>query len=493
MGGAHTGFEDAGEEPVKRRRITFVLTDAATEREARGGDTLAPTGLLGAAGAVRAHHRLRALGVDRFGVLDRGLERLGEAATADRIRATGAAAVVLAGGRTGEGGLDDLVGVGRRLRSDGDPVRVALVHDRREEAEAVLLADAADVVLVGEADESLPMTLEETLRDTSRPGKGGSDGAWEAIPGALWRDTEGTVRSGATQRPPRVPGAPAWDLVDLDRYAAKRTEPGTLQATWSSRRAPRSATIQTSRACAPGCRTCHQSFGTSARDRTVRDVVAEVRDLVHRRGVRRILIADHSFDGRPDRAAKIARAVAKLRSAPGRADLTMEFPSGLRGDGLTHEVVEAFLAAGVRRFPLQVVTASRRLQRLLKSNINLNAAAAGIERVVSSGSALTHLELRLGLPTETAGEAAATIRWAQESTAHTATFLPGKDVDLGPAWTATAEDDFDDFPALRRRALLSFYGRPRRAARLSRSLPRLIPDLVAGARPPLARLVRGLT
>ncbi len=471
--------------------MTFVLTDAATAKEARDGETLAPTELLGAAGAVRSDGALRELGVDRFGVLDRGLERLGESAVADRLRAAGAAALVLAGGRQGVGGLEDLIGVGRRLNDGAAPVRIALVGDRPEDAAAVLAAGAADVALVGDAEDSLPRVLEAALMGV--PDRREAEARWADIPGACWHGPTGTLLSGPPARPAREQGAPAWDLVDLKRYAASGGESGILRPARSRRRALRSATVLTSRACAPGCRTCHQSFGSSARDRSVRDVVAELRDLVHRRGVRRILIADHGFDGRPERAAEIARAIAKLRGAPGRASLSLEFPRGLRGDGLTPEVVEAFLAAGVRRFPIQAVTASRRLQRLLKSNIDLRAAALGIERVQASSGALIHLELRLGLPTETAGEAAATIRWAQSTGAHTAAFLPGRDVHLGPAWTASEEDEHDDFPALRRRALLAFYGSPRRAARLSRSIPQLLPDLIASARPRLERLVRGLS
>lgn len=497
MGAAQGGSRVAGHVAGEHLRVTFVLTDAATAREAREGQTLAPAELLSAAGAVRSDERLRQLGLDRFGVLDRGLERLGEAATADRVRAARPAVVVLAGGRDGEGGLEDLIGVGRRLGATEDPLRFALVRDRAADAASILRAGAADIVLVGEAEETLPLALGAALgpglaRGSIAPGPR-AEAPWSAVPGAHWRDEHGAIQSGPAPRPARVQGAPAWDLVDLKRYASGGEEHGVLRPARTLRRGPRAATVLTSRVCAPGCPTCHQSYGSSARDRSVRDVIGEIRDLVHRRGVRRLLIADHGFDGRPARAADIARAVAKLREAPGRAGLTMEFPKGLRGDGLTPEVVEAFLAAGVRRFPIHVVTASRRLQRLLKSNIDLDAAASGIQRVVSAGAGLTHLELRLGLPTETAGEAAATIRWAQGTEAHTAAFLPGKDFDLGPAWTGGEGEEHDDFPALRRRALLAFYGRPRRAARLSRSIPRLLPDLLAGARPPLQRLVQNLT
>lgn len=474
------------------RRVTFVLTDPPTAEEARDGGALAPRELLAAAGAVRGDEGVRAAGVDRFGVLDRRIERLSEAGAAERARAAGAFAVVLSAVRAGRPageGLDDLIGVGRRLAASDDPVRIALIGDRREDAEAILRARAADVVLLGEPGETLPRAVERAALAPS----GRRKSAWEGLRGAWWREANGELAAGAAARPAPPDEAPAWDLVDLDRYASPAPEPGVLHPARTARRAARAATIVTSRACAPGCRTCHQSFGSSARDRDARDVIAEIRDLVHRRGVRRLVIADHGFDGRPARAAEIARAVARLRSAPGRASLSLSFPNGLRGDGLTPEVVEAFTQAGVRRFPLRVVTASRRLQRLLKSNIDLAEVARGIERVAAAGGALAHLELRLGLPTETAGEAAATIRWARSTRAHTAAFLPGREVDLGPAWTAVHEDDLDDFPALRRRALLAFYSRPRRAALLSRSLPRILPEFLSGGRPPLARAPGGIT
>ena len=472
-------------------RITFLATDAPAADDTARAALLAPAALLGTAGAVRSDRRLRDLGVARFGVLDRGVERLGEAATAERVRASGPLAVVLSAGRNGvtpSERVDDLIGVGRRLGAHGDPLRIALLGERPEDAEAVLLAGAADLALLGEPDEALPRVLERAI---TAPGR------WDGLPGVLWRSEAGpdghSVRRGPAPRPAAVRSTPAWDLLDLDRYASSGTDRGLLRPVRAPRRVARTATVLTSSACSPGCRTCHQSFGSSSRDRPVRDVVAEIRDLVHRRGVRQLVIADHGFDGRPARATEIARAVARLRSAPGRGSLTMSFPSGLRGDGLTPELVEAFLSAGVRRFPLRVVSASRRLQRLLKSNVDLGAVSDGIERVVAAGGALAHLELRLGLPTETAGEVATTIRWAQGTSAHTAAFLPGRDVDLGLAWTAPDEDEIDDFPALRRRALLAFYGSPRRAARLSRAAPKILPELLSGVRPPLRRIARRLT
>jgi len=470
----------------RRPSVTLVHVDppaAATRPGGEPGRAIPPVGLLAAAGAVRDRDTLWKREAPRVSLLDRGLERWDEEQTAHHALTAGASAVVmgvgsrgLQGARTSPGAIESLVAIGRRLQASSDgvsggpvPVRIALVGDRTEDAETVLAEDAADIALRGEVDETLPQLLEAVI--------GGRTG-WIGFRGLSWRDSERRIRHERDAIAPRAHAAPAWDLIDLARYSGETGRQGPAVLRWLRIPAARTATIVTSRACAPGCPTCHQSFGTSTRDRSVREVVAEIRDLVQRRGVQTLLIADHSFDGRTGRAIEIARAIAQFRSAPGRRGLTVTFPSGLRGDGLTDELIEALIAAGVRRFPLRVTTAAPRLQRLLKENVDLAKAARALERIAARG-AIGHLRMRLGVPTETTGEAALTMRWARQSAAHTASFRPGRDLDLGPAWSDDQAGELDDFKNLRRRALQSFYSCPRRAARLSTGLPRLLPRVLS--------------
>ena len=68
----------------------------------------------------------------------------------------------------------------------------------------------------------------------------------------------------------------------------------------------------------------------------------------------------------------------------------------------------------LERFDVRVLTASDRIQRLLKRNVRLERAREGLARVERAG-AVPRLFLQLGLPTETTGEAAHTIRWAARS------------------------------------------------------------------------------
>ncbi len=390
-------------------------------------------------------------------------------------------------GRREEPWLDQLSDTGNRLAQHDakGPVRILWIEDEKDAAAALLMNGSADLVVRGEADESMPSLVEEAI--SGRTDWSGRRGVSWLKDGQVHHEKEGTT-------PLRLK-APAWDLIDLSRYSGKKEASWfskTRVGSWSDRalghlpqqvrgrlksplgsrlvRRHQKATILTTRACPPDCPTCHGSFGSHGRDRAVGEVVQEIRELVQKRRVRHIAIGDRAFDGQPARALEIIEAIAKLRSAPGCGRVRVSFPQGLRGDGLTPELIDALHRAGCTTLPLRVTTASPRLQRLLKENIQLPKVAEALRHMASRGMR-GHLMLRLGLPTETVGEAAHTIQWARASQAATADFDNGRQVDLGPAWTRDHSGDIDDFPSLRRRAYTAFYSSPGRAGRLAKSLP----------------------
>ncbi|QDV08849.1 Radical SAM superfamily protein [Planctomycetes bacterium Poly30] len=467
---------------------------------------LPPIGLLVAATALREHEGLRRGAPPRLQLTDAAITPSGKDAgsrdeATERTLAFEPEAVLLAsepielpergGSRQPADGpapwLDRMVDAGHRLGKgpSGAPFRILWIDETQDAARVLLEEGAADLVVRGEADEFMPSLVEAAIA-------GRTD--WSGQRGVSWHD--GTAvrheRMGATTL---KLATPAWDLIDLSRYSGTNEASwlsGTRLETWGHQllrhlptrvqegvqerlRVPRSsgsreATIFTSRTCPPDCPTCHGSFGSHGRERSVAEIVQEVRELVQKHRVRHIAIGDPAFDGQPARAEAIVNAIAKLRSAPGYGRLTVSFPRGLRGDGLTPGLIDALLRAGATTLPLRVTTASPRLQRLLKENIDLQKVDKALGHMADRG-VRGHLMLRLGLPTETVGEAAHTIRWARASQAATADFESGRQVDLGPAWTRDQSGDIDDFPSLRRRALTSFYSSPARAGRLAKSVP----------------------
>ncbi len=494
-GAAPDGAASEGAHRIALQRVAFGARGADSPRP--------PVGLLGAATGMREHQGLWRSAPPRLQLADDAIAfpKLNDATA--QTMAFDPEVVVLsaetgqAPGSRGDGRrsahdgpwLDRLGDVGKRVGDAGGkrPVRVVWIDEVSDAAAALLKEGAADLVVRGEADETLPTVVEGAIA-------GRSD--WRGERGVSWLE-DGEVRherEGAT--PMRLP-TPAWDLIDLESYSTRLDATwlaGTRMAAWSEQlmhRLPssvqqrlkrsagasngratrtREATIYTTRSCPTDCPTCHGSFGSHGRERPVGEIVQEIRELVQKHRVRSLRIGDAAFDGNPARAEAIVLAIAKLRSAPGFGYLTLSFPRGLRGDGLTPGLIEALISAGATSLPLRVTTASPRLQRLLKENINLARVDTALEMLADRG-ARGHLLMRLGLPTETVGEVAHTIRWARASHAATADFENGRHVDLGPAWTHDQTGDIDDFSGLRRRALTSFYSSPVRAGRLAKSFP----------------------
>lgn len=443
-----------------------------------------PLELLGVAGALNG----AGLGL-RLSIFDALAEEGGSGAALDRALGTRPGAIVVGTpgpSNDGRAALDgaaaaELLRAGLRARdassTGAPPLRVALAHEDRGFAEHLLGEGAFDVVVRGEPEEVLPAAMRARLaaRDPFE--------AWRGVRGLSWRSGVDVVH-GAPARRPLEPATPAWELLDLGAYRAPVARPrfarlGALERLTLHRIAPGLAarrgarrgvaTLRTTQACADACPTCRGSFGAPGPERSVRDVIAEVRDLVTRRGVRELRIVDHAFDGKPERAAEIARAIAQIRSAPAYQDLVVRFPHGFRGDGLTPELAEALVALGLRRFDVHVGTASDRLQRLLRRNIRLERARDGLRDVARAGG-VARLHLQLGLPTETVGEAAHTIRWAASTHALELVVENGADASFGPHFQRDGADEIDDFASLRRRASAAFFAHRRRGpARLWRA------------------------
>lgn len=427
-----------------------------------------PRAVLVLAAAVRA-----AVGAERFALRVSDASAHGSDTSSAAQAARDADIVVFAGGHRASGALASAL---RTLEStlgpERPPVCVALIGESAERAEGLLKGSGFHLVVRGDAEEVLPVLVSGLV-------EGRTD--WAGQRGVSWRDGAGQVHHERAAVAPLADPMPAWDLVDLSLYssASHGRVARTLERIGVPRaRNLRTATITTTRACTPDCPTCHGSFGGSRpRDRSVSDVVHEVRELSRQHGLRELRIADHGFDARPERALEVVRALQEVRSAAGPRQLRVSFPRGFRGEDLPRELVDALLELGVRRFVLPIGTASPRLQRLFKTNIDPDRVATSLATIDRAGG-IGHLRIELGLPTETTGEVAHTIRWASRSRAHTATFARGSERALRPTAHPFSGShrpanrpggEIDDFRNLRRRALVSFYGSPTRAARTLRA------------------------
>jgi len=257
-----------------------------------------------------------------------------------------------------------------------------------------LEAGNIDAVCIGEG--------EKTFEEMVNAWLSGKD--LDDVPGlALVHDGK-VVRTG--DRPPIEDldslDPPAWDLIDLHIYAHYTSMNTFVKATpW--------ALLFTSRACPFHCVYCHNIFGKKPRRRSVDHVMEEVDLLYHEYGVRELHIIDDIFNLDLPRAKEICDRIIDRK-----LDLKIAFPNGLRGDRMDRELVRKLKEAGTYSITYAVETASPRMQKIIKKNINLEKMKEVIAWT-DEEKLITQAFFMLGFPGETREEMEMTVNYALNS------------------------------------------------------------------------------
>lgn len=253
---------------------------------------------------------------------------------------------------------------------------------------------ALDLVVRGEG--------EETLLDIVRRHAAG-DGMND-IPGTA------SLRNGAVvfapDRPPiepldRLP-LPDYDAVDIERYLGPHTPMNVITAH------PRHLMLMTSRGCPYRCTFCHDIMGKGFRPHSAERVLAEIRHLYDRYGIREFHIADDVFNLDRDRMRRILNGIVEkgLR-------IHIAFPNGIRGDILNEEDIEIMRSAGVYNLTFPVETATPRLQELVEKRLDIDRTRRNI-RYAHRRGILTKAYFMVGFPGETREELAATFAFSRD-------------------------------------------------------------------------------
>ncbi|RLC09714.1 MAG: hypothetical protein DRI57_21620 [Deltaproteobacteria bacterium] len=203
---------------------------------------------------------------------------------------------------------------------------------------------------------------------------------------------------------------PAWDMIDFGRYSASNNMLGMLaEGTY--------APIFTSRGCPYKCIYCHNIFGKKTRLRSARNVFEEIKLLTEKHGVKEFHIYDDIFNINKQRVTDICDLIVR-----NNLDIRIAFPNGLRGDILDKEVIQSLEEAGAYTLTFAVETASERLQKMIKKNVNLKKINEAISLSAEAGL-INFGFFMLGFPTETEDEMFETIKFARNSDLHFANFF----------------------------------------------------------------------
>lgn len=353
----------------------------------------------------------------------------------------------------------------------------------------VLDNPAVDAVVVGEGEEVITGVVRALADRKPVPD----------LPGVYARGHDpGPVPSAAPAPDVDALPIPAWDLLDLGAYWRSEGASGNA---WGS-----FGVVSTSRGCPFKCAYCHRIHGKRYRPRSpdsVREELDYLRGLVGRDGV--IEVLDDAFNLDPDRACRVLDHFAE-------AGLRPAFPNAIRTDIGGDDLLDRLAAARSPFVALAFETASERVMRMMRRNLDLDAARRAAEslarrRVHTSGFFM------LGFPGETRAEMLRTIDWACSLPLGQALFFrfvpfPGTDIwqSLGGAervgegfarWSYfSSRSNLSgvgdrEFAWLVRLAYLRFYARPSQVWRTLRTHPRSLSSIARHGATLASMVLRG--
>jgi len=259
----------------------------------------------------------------------------------------------------------------------------------------------ADFVIAGEGELIFPELIEAI--NTGLP--------TESIPGtASMVNGQVKVNQGRllTEEELNALPFPAWDLLDHKLYAKKPSAAIIGCRPYM--------TIETSRGCPYRCAYCHQTMGKTFRKRSAQSVLAEMEELRFKYKFKEFEITDDCFNLDRKRMHAI---LTGIRDRIG--DARLHFPNGLRSDLLEPEDIVLFKQAGTVSARFALETASPRLQKMIRKNLNIDKAVCAINASVKAGIYSTGFFM-IGFPTETYKEACDTVDFASYSSLHHAIF-----------------------------------------------------------------------
>jgi amino acid adenylation domain-containing protein len=158
------------------------------------------------------------------------------------------------------------------------------------------------------------------------------------------------------------------------------------------------------RGCPYKCAYCHKIWPKQHVYRSAENIYEEV-VLYYRMGVRRFVIIDDVFNLNIKNSSRFFQLVLK-----NKLDVQFYFASGLRGDILTKEYLDLMVEAGTADIGLSLETASPRLQKFIRKNLQLDRFRENIEYLCKKyPHVILDLNTMHGFPSETEEEALMTL------------------------------------------------------------------------------------
>ena len=270
-------------------------------------------------------------------------------------------------------------------------------HFPTEKSEFILGdTGSVDVIIKGEGEQAL-FRLAEI---------GNNPEQFQKIPNLAYRS------DGKVKHNPLLPGIsdldsipfPARHLVDVKKYLYPDPDRGMKQM----------SALFSSRGCPFSCTFCYKINGNIVRYRSVRNVVDELEEVVHKYGSEWVMFYDDTFTLNRKRAMGIATEIQNR-------GLGIRWKCQARTDTLDEELVDNMISAGLAMISLGIEGGNQQILDGVSKGINLERTR-GICEMLSKKPLTIRASFILGLPGETYKSAQDTIEYAASLPIHLANF-----------------------------------------------------------------------
>lgn len=222
---------------------------------------------------------------------------------------------------------------------------------------------------------------------------------FSCAPGTWWKNSTGMICHTPQQR-----------ITDLDAlpFPAYHLLPSLSSYKSFSRQTP-SAPLITSRGCAFSCNFCSRgAFHGKVVFRSAQNVIDEIDFLVQKYGIRHFDILDDNFALHKQRMHQIFDKIIERGY-----NLTFNLNSGIRSEGLTHELFSKMKKAGVTKVSFGIESADENVLKLCNKHLNLDDIRNAVQ-FAKEAKLLTSGFFIIGLPGESATSFKKTMQFAKE-------------------------------------------------------------------------------
>lgn len=267
------------------------------------------------------------------------------------------------------------------------PVVMGGPHVSIKGEELLRICGGVDVLVRGEGEETLPelAALLQTGRFTP--------GELEKIKGIAFRTADG------------IKSTPDRDFAqDLDAIPFPARDLLVHKDTYDSEDM---GLLMTARGCPFACTYCATSiWGRKVRNRSIANVIEEVKNVATRYGTKQFAFKDDSFTINRARTLAFCETLIKER-------LIINWECNARVDSLDPELLAKMRKAGCNSIKVGIETGSERILKLINKNITLEQCRQAAKALKSSGIHWTAYFM-IGLPTETKDDMHRTLSFMKE-------------------------------------------------------------------------------